>query len=115
MLSFRTRLEYWFGNMLALMFITGMFFALYKFLPSRRIRWQPALVGADGEDSDLGGNPSATPASARAPSAPSSATGATACADCTKPAEGLEFVDGPGAHAPTAAQRDPAKTVWLKR
>jgi membrane protein len=28
------------------MFITGMFFALYKFLPSRRIRWQPALVGA---------------------------------------------------------------------
>jgi membrane protein len=44
--SFRIRVEYWFGNLLALMFITGMFFALYKFLPSRRIRWQPALVGA---------------------------------------------------------------------
>ena len=44
--SFRIRLEYWFGNILALLFITGMFFALYKFLPSRRIRWQPALVGA---------------------------------------------------------------------
>jgi membrane protein len=44
--SFRIRLEYWFGNTLALLFITGMFFALYKFLPSRRIRWQPALVGA---------------------------------------------------------------------
>jgi membrane protein len=44
--SFRIRLEYWFGNVLALMFITGMFFALYKFLPSRRIRWEPALVGA---------------------------------------------------------------------
>jgi len=44
--SFRIRLEYWFGNTLALLFITGMFFALYKFLPSRKIRWQPALVGA---------------------------------------------------------------------
>jgi membrane protein len=44
--SFRIRVEYWFGNLLALMFITGMFFALYKFLPSRRIRWLPALVGA---------------------------------------------------------------------
>jgi membrane protein len=44
--SFRIRVEYWFGNLLALMFITGMFFALYKFLPSRRIRWEPALVGA---------------------------------------------------------------------
>jgi membrane protein len=44
--SFRIQLEYWFGNIVALMFITGMFFALYKFLPSRRIRWQPALVGA---------------------------------------------------------------------
>ncbi len=45
-LSFRTRVEYWFGNLLALMFIVGMFFSLYKFLPSRRIRWQAALVGA---------------------------------------------------------------------
>jgi membrane protein len=44
--SFHIRLEYWFGNILAVMFITGMFFALYKFLPSRRIRWEPALVGA---------------------------------------------------------------------
>ncbi len=44
--SFRLRLEYWLGNTLAFMFITGMFFALYKFLPSKRIRWQPALVGA---------------------------------------------------------------------
>lgn len=44
--SFRIRLEYWFGNILALLFITGMFFALYKFLPSRKIRWQAALIGA---------------------------------------------------------------------
>ena len=42
----RIRLEYWFGNILALMFIIGMFFSLYKFLPSRKIRWEPALVGA---------------------------------------------------------------------
>ncbi len=44
--SFRIRLEYWFGNILALMVITGMFFALYKFLPSRKIRWEAAMVGA---------------------------------------------------------------------
>jgi membrane protein len=44
--SFRIRLEYWFGNILALMFIIGMFFSLYKFLPSRKIRWEAALVGA---------------------------------------------------------------------
>jgi len=74
----------------------------------------PALPGGAGEDSDLGGNPSAAPASARAPAAATtSVSGATASADA-KPAEGLEFVDGPGAHAPTSAQRDPAKTIWLK-
>jgi vancomycin resistance protein YoaR len=73
----------------------------------------PALPGG-GEDADLGGNPSATPASARAPAAATtSVSGATASTD-VKPADGVEFVDGPGAHAPTAAQRDPAKTVWLK-
>lgn len=44
--SVRISVEYWFGNLLALMFILGMFFALYKFLPSKKIRWQPALVGA---------------------------------------------------------------------
>jgi len=44
--SFRIRLEFWFGNILALMFIIGMFFSLYKFLPSRKIRWEAAMVGA---------------------------------------------------------------------
>lgn len=44
--SFRITLEYWFGNLLALTFILGMFFSLYKFLPSRKIRWQAALIGA---------------------------------------------------------------------
>lgn len=75
----------------------------------------PPLPGGEGEDSDLGGNPSATPPSARAPSAPASTTtGATASTDA-KPADGLEFIDAPGAHAPTSAQRDPTKTIWLKR
>jgi vancomycin resistance protein YoaR len=72
----------------------------------------PALPGGEGEDTDLGGNPSATPPSARAPAA-SSTSGATASADA-KPADGLEFIDAPGAHAPTSAQRDPTKTIWLK-
>ncbi len=44
--SFMIKFEYWLGNLIATMFITGMFFALYKFLPNRRIRWQSALVGA---------------------------------------------------------------------
>jgi vancomycin resistance protein YoaR len=78
----------------------------------------PALATSErgeGEDSSPCGNPSETPASARAPSSPSSTADATACADCTKPTDGIEFVDAPGAHAPTAAQRDPSKSVWLKR
>lgn len=73
----------------------------------------PALPGGEGEDADLGGNPSATPPSARAPSTPSSTTTATASTDA-KPADGLEFIDAPGAHAPTAAQTDPSKTIWMK-
>ena len=73
----------------------------------------PALPGGEGEDSELGGNPSAAPASVRAPSPPSSTADATASSDT--PADGLVFVDAPGAHAPTAAQRDPSKSVFLKR
>jgi membrane protein len=38
--------EYWFGRLLAFAVIAGMFFALYKFLPDRRIRWQTALLAA---------------------------------------------------------------------
>lgn len=74
----------------------------------------PPLPGGEGEDADLGGNPSATPEAARAPAVSPAPGAATACTDCDKPAEGLEFVDGPGAHAPTSSQRDPAKTMWLK-
>ena len=39
-------LEYNLGQLLAFLFIALMFFALYKFLPNRRIRWQQALVAS---------------------------------------------------------------------
>jgi membrane protein len=39
-------LEYWVGRLLAFAFILTMFFALYKFLPVRRVRWQTCLLAA---------------------------------------------------------------------
>ena len=39
-------LEYYLGSAIAYAFIAFMFFALYKFLPDRRIRWRAALVAA---------------------------------------------------------------------
>lgn len=74
----------------------------------------PALPGGDGEDSDLGGNPSATPASAKAPSS-STTSSATASTDGdSKPADSVEFTNAPGAHAPTSAQANPSKSLFLK-
>jgi membrane protein len=40
------RFEQWSGRALAFVFIALLFFALYKFLPSRRVRWQAAALGA---------------------------------------------------------------------
>ena len=40
------RVEFTFGQLVAFAFIVMMFFALYKFLPNRRIRWQTALLAA---------------------------------------------------------------------
>ena len=40
------QLEYWTGRVLAFATITLMFFALYKTLPIRKIRWQTALIAA---------------------------------------------------------------------
>jgi vancomycin resistance protein YoaR len=72
----------------------------------------PALPGG-GEEGD---NPSAAPAAARTPStAQSNPSQATACTDCSQSADAVQFVDAPGAHAPTTAQKDPAKTIWMKR
>lgn len=70
----------------------------------------PPLPGGEGEDSELGGNPSPAPPSARGPSA--AGTEATASAQA---AGDVEIVEAPGAHAPSAAQRDPAKMLWLRR
>jgi vancomycin resistance protein YoaR len=81
---------------------------IYKVPVGFDVALLPALPGGEGEDPDLGGNPSVAPVSARTPSQGSDATATT-----TPPPE-VEFVDAPGAHAPTAAQRDPAKTIWVK-
>jgi membrane protein len=40
------RVEFTIGQLVAFAFIVVMFFALYKFLPNRRIRWQTALLAA---------------------------------------------------------------------
>jgi membrane protein len=40
------RVDYWIGRTIAFAFIILMFFALYKYLPKRRVRWQTALIGA---------------------------------------------------------------------
>ena len=42
----RGSIEYNIGQLIAFFFIGLMFFALYKFLPNRRIRWQTALIAA---------------------------------------------------------------------
>lgn len=68
----------------------------------------PKLAG-EGEDADLGGNPSAAPAQAKTPSTTTGATTASTDPDA------VQFVDAPGAHAPTSAQKDAAKSMWLKR
>ena len=39
-------LEYWIGRALAFVFITMMFFALYKYLPIRKVRTRTALLAA---------------------------------------------------------------------
>ena len=40
------RVEYALGQLLALAVIVLMFYALYKYLPNRRIRWQTALIAS---------------------------------------------------------------------
>jgi membrane protein len=40
------RLDFWFGTLIAAVFIVLMFFSLYKFIPNRRIRWQSAMLAA---------------------------------------------------------------------
>ncbi|MDF2692288.1 MAG: Vancomycin B-type resistance protein VanW [Labilithrix sp.] len=86
---------------------------IYKVPVGFDVSLLPSLPGGEGEDSELGGNPAPAPPSARTPS--TSGTDATAQATPpVAPASDVEFVDAPGAHAPSAAQRDPAKTIWVK-
>ncbi|MCL2776853.1 MAG: VanW family protein [Polyangiaceae bacterium] len=67
----------------------------------------PPLPGGDDDDWDFSGSVA-------------SSTTTTSCADCTNTSgttetEGVEFVNGPGAHAPTNAQANPEKTIWVNR
>jgi len=39
-------MEYWIGRAIAVLFIALMFFALYKYLPIRRVRWRSAWIAA---------------------------------------------------------------------
>ena len=75
----------------------------------------PKLEG--GEDEGLGPNPSPAPAAAATPSTTPSGASAQAQANAASPdsAPDVQFVDAPGAHAPTAAQKDPAKSIFIKR
>lgn len=76
----------------------------------------PPLPSGSGEDSDLGGNPGPAPAAAATPSgAGTTATAATTTSDAPASDSAIELILAPGAHAPTAAQKDPAKTIWMRR
>lgn len=87
---------------------------IYKVPVGFDVALLPPLPGGEGEDPELGGNPSPAPAAARTPSA--NGTDATAAVEPdTSPASDLVFVDAPGAHAPTAAQREPPKKMFLRR
>lgn len=75
----------------------------------------PELPGGDGEDADLGSNPAPAPAAAKTTTGTSTST-ATATSDATPaPTSDVEFVEAPGAHAPTTAQAKPPKSMTLRR
>ncbi|MBX3206905.1 MAG: VanW family protein [Labilithrix sp.] len=88
---------------------------IYKVPVGFDVALLPALPGGEEEDSELGGNPSAAPPSARTPSAAGTDATAAAAPVDGAPASEVELIDAPGAHAPNASQRDPAKTIWLRR
>ena len=76
----------------------------------------PPLPGGEDNDSNSDGSVASAAASVQAPDSAKTTT----CVDCTNAKaatepEGVEFVNGPGAHAPTNAQANPAKTIWVNR
>ena len=81
---------------------------IYKVPVGFDVAQLPALPEPDEE---LGGNPAPAPPETNTP--PATGTDATATAD--QPTSDIEFVDAPGAHAPTAQQRDATKTLFLRR
>ena len=85
---------------------------IYKVPVGFDVAQLPALPEEDSEDKDLGGNPAAAPPGVSTPAA--AGTDATASAD-PKPTSDIEFVEAPGAHTPTQAQRDAAKTMYIRR
>ncbi len=90
---------------------------IYKVPVGFDVALLPPLPEDDGEASELGENPSPAPPSASTPSqgtdVTASASAIVTAADTT--ASDIEFVDAPGAHAPTASQRAPEKKLRLRR
>jgi vancomycin resistance protein YoaR len=91
---------------------------IYEVPPGFDIALLPPLP-EEGDDDDKG-DEAAKPAVAQAPAAAQPAptvvspVAQVACTgDCLKPV--LDVVEGPGAHAPTQGQMDPAKTLTLTR
>ena len=77
---------------------------IYKVPPGFDVALLPALPSGDDEEPDL----------TSAPVAAKTSTGDATAATAT-PSPDFQLVDAPGAHAPSAAQRDPAKTVSIRR
>src|SRR5262249_49160515 len=67
----------------------------------------PEDPGADADDA-----PVTRDAAPPAPVAAVPCTGDCAGPQTASPATDVQFADAPGAHAPTASQKNPAKTMW---
>lgn len=87
---------------------------IYKVPVGFDVALLPPLPDGDN-DSELGGRPASAADSARVPSAPGTDAAVPAAAEVLPTSGDLEFVDAPGAHAPTAAQREPPRKIWLRR
>ncbi len=85
---------------------------IYKVPVGFDVSLLPPLPEGEGDDSE---SPAPAPPSARIPSTGGTPTASAEGMTTPSDEDAVEFVDAPGAHAPTAAQRDAAKTIWLKR
>ncbi len=68
----------------------------------------------DGDDGVPASRDASTPTPSAAP-VPSTVPCAGDCPEQVQAATDLQMVDAPGAHAPTGAQANPAKSIWLRR